>query len=694
MNKHWNEAMAQAEPPDPTGHDASAARPSDDRNTAGELHFRELVNILRRRSRLILATALCGTMVAFALGLSIPPKYTAKAEITIDTGDSPTAAPTRDETVIDTHVNMLFSHDHLQHVLDDLQGKVDLGAASPAAQQIDVESAASRPRLRNVAPSWLPGPSELAQRLKIWIGRSGSSEHATSLNFDHLERHLSVRREGRSRIIGVSYTSTAPDTAAIVANRVAELYLAAGLERKRTDDMAELTRLGSRIAELKISIEQSSAEIQTLRRQRSDATRPPSELRDAEQRLQQIEREAVAKGQLYHTLLRRHQEILDHRETITPDARILSLAATPDRPSSPNPLLFILPALILFLICGSMLSVLLERLDRGLRSERDINEALGVRCVGLVPRIAETERTCPLQQYVVATPLSVYAEALRSIAAAMQLASPWRQPKVILITSSLPGEGKSTLAVSLSTCVALLRRRVLLIDFDFKQASILRDIEGNAQRGVIDLLLNNASPAEAILPVPSLGIDYLPMNRCSVYPLMRFAAVEMPRLLHQLRDSYDCVMIKAPPVLGRCETRLLATMADEILFVVKWGSTRREFVQNALNLLRDDAALAMAPQLPSVSALITQVDLREHARYRYGDVGEYLSLHEKYATGSREEGTATTSGRSYAAFLKRKIVDLLASGDHEADSAARALRAGIARLAASFSKAARGNWTS
>jgi len=288
----------------------------------------------------------------------------------------------------------------------------------------------------------------------------------------------------------------------------------------------------------------------------------------------------------------------------------------------------------------------------------------------------------------------VYAEALRSIAAAMQLASPWRQPKVILITSSLPGEGKSTLAVSLSTCVALLRRRVLLIDFDFKQASILRDIEGNAQRGVIDLLLNNASPAEAILPVPSLGIDYLPMNRCSVYPLMRFAAVEMPRLLHQLRDSYDCVMIKAPPVLGRCETRLLATMADEILFVVKWGSTRREFVQNALNLLRDDAALAMAPQLPSVSALITQVDLKEHARYRYGDVGEYLSLHEKYATGSREEGTATTSGRSYAAFLKRKIVDLLASGDHEADSAARALRAGIARLAASFSKAARGNWTS
>ena len=129
MNKHWDDTMVQAEPPAPMDDAGVTRRPGDD-TTAGELHFRELVNVLRRRSRLILATTLCGTMLAFALGLSIPPKYTAKAEITIYTGDSPTAAPTRDETVIETHINMLFSRDYLQHVLDDLQGTVDLGAVA------------------------------------------------------------------------------------------------------------------------------------------------------------------------------------------------------------------------------------------------------------------------------------------------------------------------------------------------------------------------------------------------------------------------------------------------------------------------------------------------------------------------------------------------------------------------------------
>ncbi len=646
MNKHWDDTMVQAEPPAPMDDAGVTRRPGDD-TTAGELHFRELVNVLRRRSRLILATTLCGTMLAFALGLSIPPKYTAKAEITIYTGDSPTAAPTRDETVIETHINMLFSRDYLQHVLDDLQGTVDLGAASPAAQQIDVESAASRPRLRNVAPSWLPGPSELAQRLKIWIGRSGSSEHATSLNLDHLERHLSIRREGHSRIVGVSYTSTVPDTAAIVANRVAELYLAAGLERKRTDDMAELARLDSRIAELKTSIEQSSAEVQTLLRQRSDATRPPSELRDAEQRLQQIEREAVAKGQLYHTLLRRHQEIRDQRETITADARILSLAATPDRPSSPNPFLFILPALILFLICGSMLSVLLERLDRGLRSEREINEALGVPCIGLVPQVAKTGRARRLHQHLLTAPFAAYAEAFRSIAATMQLASPLRQPKVILVTSSLPGEGKTTLAVSLSVCVALLRKRVLLIDLDFKRPSIQRELNGKAERGILDILLKNRPLAEAIQHIPEPRLDYLAMSRCSVDPLLLIAGEEMPRLLHQLRGSYDCIIIDSSPVLGSTETRLLAAMADEILLVVKWGSTRRELAQSALNLLRSPGG-SLAQPLQSVSALIAQVDLKKHARYGYGDAGEYFLNYEKSSSRS-------VAARPAAAFRESRI---------------------------------------
>jgi MinD-like ATPase involved in chromosome partitioning or flagellar assembly len=195
------------------------------------------------------------------------------------------------------------------------------------------------------------------------------------------------------------------------------------------------------------------------------------------------------------------------------------------------------------------------------------------------------------------------------------------------------------LAVSLSACVALLRKRVLLIDLDFKRSSIQRELGGKAELGILDILLKGRPPAEVIQHNPQLGLDYLPMDRCPVDPLTLIAGEETPRLLRKLRGSYDCVIIDSSPVLGSTETRLLAAMVDEILLVIKWGSTRRELAQNALNLLRSPGGSA-AQQPPSVSALITQVDLKKHARYGYSDAGEYFLNYEKYASRSGEANPA------------------------------------------------------
>ena len=633
MNRRWDETMVQVqvEPLAPLEQYAGTARRTSDETAADEFHFRELINLLRRRSRLILTIALCGAMLVFAVGLMIPPKYTAKAQIAIDPGGARAAAPSRDEAVIETHMTMLLSRDHLERVLGNLLDDPKFQTTPPTVHRIETEGTADRAPPRTAAARWFPGASDLVHRLKMWTGRPRNSGDETTLNFDELERRLRINQEGRSRIIAVSYTSTDPDTAATVANRTAELYVEGQSEEMRASTSAELARLDSRIAELKIDIERAGTAVQALLRQRTNAARPASEGGEADQRLQEPERDAVAKGQLYHTLLRRQQEIRNQQETIAPDARILSLAATPDRPSSANPLLFIFPALIAFLICGSLLAVILEKLDRGLRSEREINEALSIPCIGLVPQVTQRDRTRRLHEYLLASPFAAYSEAFRLIAATMQLASPLRQPKVVLITSSLPGEGKTTVAVSLSVCSALLRQRVLLVDLDFKHPSILRELGGNTDQGVLDLLLNNRPPAEVIQSIPELELDYLPINRCSFDPLALFAGDEMPRLLHQLRGSYDCVIIDSPPVLGSTETRLLAAMADEILFVVKWGSTRRELAQNALNLLRRPGG-APAQQLRHVSALVAQVDLKKHARYGYSDAGEYFLKYENYSS--------------------------------------------------------------
>jgi polysaccharide biosynthesis transport protein len=685
MNKPWIETMVQAEQPAPMEHGAGATRRTSDETTAGALHFRALINLLHRRSRLILTIALGGTMLVFAAGLLMPPKYTAKALIAIDPQASgPQAtAPSRDESVIETHIAILLSRDHLQRVLGNLLDNPDFQTAPPTVHRIETEVSPDRAPRRTTAARWLPGLSELAHRLKNWVGRSSNSGNETTLNFDELERRLNITQQGRSHIIAVRYTSTDPDTAATVANRITELYVEGKSEQKRAYTSAELAGLDSRIAELKIELERSIAAVQAFMRQRTDAAKPASEAREAGQHLQELEREAVVKGKLYYTLLRRQQEIRDQQETFAPDARILSLAATPDRPSSPNPLLFIFPALIVFLICGSLLAFILERLDHGLRSEREIDEALGVPCIGLVPHVAEMDRPRLLHQYLLTNPFTAYAEAFRSIAATMQLASKLRQPKVVLITSSLPGEGKTTLAVSLSVCIALLQQRVLLIDLDFKHPSILGELDGNTEQGLLDLLRNNRPPAEVIQPIPDLGLDYLPMHRRSVDTLILFAGAEMPHLLHQLRVSYDCVIIDSPPVLGSTETRLLAALADEILFAVKWGSTRRELAQNALKLLRSPDS-SPAQQLRSVSALITQVDLKKHACYGYDDASEYYFNYEKYSSRPSGAKSAITFRGSYAALLKSRFVGAVSTRYRQAASTFLGLKSRIANWTSCF----------
>jgi Mrp family chromosome partitioning ATPase len=120
-----------------------------------------------------------------------------------------------------------------------------------------------------------------------------------------------------------------------------------------------------------------------------------------------------------------------------------------------------------------------------------------------------------------------------------------------------------------------------------------------------------------------LGLDYLALSRDSIDPVATLASERMPELLRQMKESYDCVVIDSASLLSATEVRLLASMVDNVLFAIKWGSTRREVAQNALRLLRSSTAQDNGLR-GMVSAVVTQVDLKRHARYWYGDACESL----------------------------------------------------------------------
>jgi uncharacterized protein involved in exopolysaccharide biosynthesis len=631
----------------------------------GELHFYDLMRILYLRRRMILVVTILGTMLAAAVGLFVPPKYTATAEITVDLQQlltSDRASSPTEESPVDTQIAMLTSHDHLDRVLESLRRDRVLGPTvhsqrhESRANGVSVSEVTPQPdiaeRLADTTETDAGSPSlgELWRRLKVWMGPLDGAGRGTVMNVEQLARNLNVMQERRSRIVTVKFTSKSPRQAAVIANRIAQLYVDTQIEQKRASMTQELERIGDRIAALKKQAEGAQMSARTLAdRQLGLGQTANPEGREPYARLGEFAREAALATQLQINLLRRQEEIRGQLELVVPDVSIRSLAPPPKRPSSPHPILFVLPALIVCVIGASFLAVVRDRLDRGLRGERDINDALGIPCIGLVPRLGPKHKNRPCE-YFVANPFSAYAHVVRSVAVALQLTTAQRAPRVFLITSSVPMEGRSTLALSLAAYVARLGRRVILVDFDVRQGSTPGELHAAVKRQVFDTEMEDSSIAELTQHIPNLGIDYLAMPCCNGEPLAPFVRQQMQRLLRQLQEGHDCVIIDGPPILGIAESCLLAPLADKLLFVVKWGSTRREVAQNALHRLRDAGCFDNEWSEPP-AAVVTQVELEEHARYRFGDVGEFLTRYRDYYSRptSREDcvddknSTATTS---------------------------------------------------
>jgi polysaccharide biosynthesis transport protein len=342
----------------------------------------------------------------------------------------------------------------------------------------------------------------------------------------------------------------------------------------------------------------------------------------AEVQLRELEREAEATRALYTAFLNRFKETHEQGDLLEPEAQLISPAEVPHSPSFPRPKLMTAAGFTASLFLGTLLAFLLEYLDSGLRSYQQIERSLGVRGLGFVPRVKG--RRGRLHHYLLKCPSSAYTEAVRDLHTVLQGSDPKRASKVVLVTSALPGEGKTTLALSLAAAAARAGRRTLVVDLDFRHPSTHRELSEPIKVGLDDHLLIGAE-LEAAIHIDELQprLHILPVHRRVSPPDDLLASPQLRQLLAVLRTTYDCVVLDSSPLLGLADSRMLVPLADMVLLVVQWEKTTVEVARNALRVLREAHA-------DLAGIVLTQVDLKRHAGYRYGDVGHYYHKYKHY----------------------------------------------------------------
>ncbi len=340
--------------------------------------------------------------------------------------------------------------------------------------------------------------------------------------------------------------------------------------------------------------------------------------------LRELEREAASNRMIFDTFLETYKKSDEQEKLQEAEARVISYATVPRHASYPNkPLFLSLTAAASFFI-GIALALLIEKLDNAFRTSSQLEDQIGFPCFGVIPE-AQKVKKMPIGDYVMTKPASNIAEAVRTLRMVLNLRSKnvEDRPKVITITSSLPGEGKTTLSSWMARVTAKSGERVIVIDCDLRRPNLHNAFGEKPEVTLVEYLVGKATLKQAVHKDPQSGAHVLFARSVPNNALDLIGTAKMSKLIESLKLEYDLVILDSPACLAVSDARILAAQSDQTLFAVSWNDTPKEVVSAGVKQFVDFG-------YDSLAFVLTNVDIRKHSKYGYGDAVYYYSRYKQY----------------------------------------------------------------
>jgi capsular exopolysaccharide synthesis family protein len=336
---------------------------------------------------------------------------------------------------------------------------------------------------------------------------------------------------------------------------------------------------------------------------------------------QVLKREVESNRVMYEALFSRLKEQNVTEESRNVDVWVVEQAETPVKPAKPNKKVNILLGLVLGLFGGIGLAFFIEYLDNTIKTPEEAEERLGLPMLGIIDR-CKFNKAGEVGQELISLyeKHSANVEAFKALRTSVLLSSSNKPPESILITSMMPGEGKTMIAANLAITIAQTGQRVLLIDGDMRKPQLHRIFKLNSRLNGLSTFLAGAGSEEICQQGPLASLSIITAGPLPPNPSELLSSAKLKELLQEQHNKYDFVIFDSAPIISVTDSLMISRTVDGVIVVTRAAATTYDVVRKGIKTLTDVNANVLG-------MVVNGFDVKKY-RYYYGN--DYSRYYGKY----------------------------------------------------------------